>query len=63
MSQWDDRIVYALEREGSCVYCSSFGVASALLSMGWTLRAMDRWARVAQKTEAGPPGASDDRSC
>ena len=46
MWQFEDRMVYGLERDGRTVYCSSFAVVSVLLAMGWTLSDSGQWAEV-----------------
>jgi hypothetical protein len=44
MSQGEYRMVYALERGGRTVYCSSFAVVSVLIAMGWTMSDSGHWA-------------------
>ncbi len=55
-------MVYALERDGRTVYCSSFHVVSVLLSMGWVLRATDRWSRLVRERAAGSSPSTHNRS-
>ena len=55
MWQFEDRMVYGLERDGRTVYCSSFAIVSVLLAMGWTLSDSGHWAELARELAAGSP--------
>jgi hypothetical protein len=57
-----DQVVYKLVRDGRSVYCTTFAVVSALLSVGWALRDWGRWARFAREGAAGSRRASILRS-
>ena len=54
---------YTLERDGRTVYCSSPGVVTVLLSMGWRLSSAAQLATLDRELAAGSPcsteGASD----
>jgi hypothetical protein len=47
------QVVYALERDGRRVYCSSFAVVVALLDMGWTFSGWGEWAKFVSDLATG----------